>query len=460
MSIPVAENNQSSAGTSRTRESDLKYAWYVVFVLMVCLTLSFIDRQILSLLVGPIKRDLGVNDTAIGLLHGFWFALFYTFMGLPVGWLVDRYSRRAIIAWGVFFWSLMTSLCAVAGSFWSLSAARMGVGVGEATLGPAAMSLTSDYFPKEKLGGALSVYAMGIFIGSGLALIVGGAVVGAVAGMPAVTLPIIGEVASWRLTFLIVGAPGLLVGLLVFTVSEPLRRNLLRTNEGQASHLSPGAVLREMTVRWRSVAGVCVALSAQAACNYAFFSWAPEYFARIHGWGPRERGLTLGVMTLTAGIAGMYAGGKLCDRWVRQGIHEAPLKVGVVGAVWAGVFFGLAMCMPGLTWLLVLMVPAQFFLALPVGSSYAALQLIFPNQLRGQVAALLAFTISIGGQTLGPFLPGVFNDYLFHDGNMIGWSLALTVVLASIVSAAMFKATYQPYRTHYAWMRKLAQDAE
>src|SRR5262249_62235560 len=109
MSMPVAENNQAPAATSQTTDFRLNYAWYVVFVLMVCLTLSFIDRQILSLLVGPIKRDLGVNDTAIGLLHGFWFALFYTFMGLPVGWLVDRYSRRAIIAWGVFFWRLMTS---------------------------------------------------------------------------------------------------------------------------------------------------------------------------------------------------------------------------------------------------------------------------------------------------------------------------------------------------------------
>lgn len=445
---------------SQITEPDLKYAWYVVIVLMICLTLSFIDRQILSMLVDPIKRDLGVSDTRIGLLQGLAFALFYTFMGLPVGWVVDRYSRRGIIAVGVVFWSVMTALCAVAGNYWSLFAARMGVGVGEATLGPAAMSLSADYFPKEKLGGALSVYAMGIFIGSGLALIVGGSVTQAVAGMPAVTLPVIGEIASWRLTFLIVGLPGLLVGLLVYTIREPLRRNLLRTVEGQSSQLSLGEVWRELSLRWKSVVGVCVALSAQAACNYAIFAWAPTYFLRVHKWERATTGLTLGVMTLTVGIVGMYAGGKLCDRWIRQGVHEAPLKVGIIATVWAGVFFGLAMSMPDLRWLLVLMVPAQFFLALPVGSSYAALQLIFPNQLRGQVAALMAFTISLGGQTIGPFLPGFLNDHLFHDGNMIGWSLALTVVLASIVSAAIFRLTYQPYRTHYEWMRKLEQDAK
>ena len=453
MSIPVTETDRAPAGSAT--EPGLKYAWYVVFVLMICLTLSFIDRQILGLLVDPIKRDLGVSDTRIGVLQGLAFALFYTLMGLPVGWMVDRYSRRAIIVAGVVFWSVMTALCSVAGNYWSLFAARTGVGVGEATLGPSAMSLTTDYFPKDKLGSALSVYGMGIFIGSGVAMIVGGAVTQAVVGMPAITLPVIGEIASWRLTFLIVGAPGMLVGLLVYTVREPLRRNLLRTAEGQASRLSLDEARREVRLRWRSVAGACVALSAQAACNYAIFAWAPTYFQRVHKWERATIGLTLGMMTLTVGIVGMYAGGKLCDRWIRRGIREAPLKVGVVATVWAGVFFGLAMSMPDLMWLLALMIPAQFFLALPVGSSYAALQLIVPNQLRGQVSALLFFTISLGGQTIGPFLPGFLNDQVFHDENMIGWSLAITVVLASAVSAAFFRATYQPYRTHYEWMRKL-----
>jgi MFS family permease len=453
MSIPVAETDRAPAGPAT--EPGLKYAWYVVFVLMTCLTLSFIDRQILGLLVDPIRRDLGVSDTLIGVLQGLAFALFYTFMGLPVGWLVDRYSRRAIIVAGVVFWSAMTALCALAGDYRSLFAARTGVGVGEATLGPSAMSLTTDYFPKEKLGSALSLYGMGIFVGSGVAMIVGGAVTQAVVGMPAVTLPVIGEIASWRLTFLIVGLPGMLVGLLVYTAREPLRRNLLRTSEGKSTRLSLGEIWRELWLRRKSVAGLCVALSAQAACNYAIFAWAPTYFLRVHKWDRATTGLTLGVMILTAGIVGMYAGGKLCDRWVRRGIHEAPLKVGVVATVWAGVFFGLAMSMPDLTWLLVLMVPAQFFLALPVGSSYAAMQLIVPNQLRGQSAALLFFTISLGGQTIGPFLPGFLNDRVFHDGNMIGWSLAITVVLASAVSAAFFRAIYRPYRTHYEWMRKL-----
>ena len=208
MSTPGVETNQTSVDESKTSQPSLKYAWYVVIILMVCYTLSFIDRQILSLLVKPIQQDLGINDTEMGLLQGAAFGIFYTLLGLPMGWLADRISRRNLIAVGIFFWSLMTALCAVARSFGSLFFARMGVGVGEATLAPSAFSMISDYFPRERLGTALSVYSAGIFIGAGLALIVGGTVVSAVSNIPAITMPVLGTIASWRLTFLIVGLPG------------------------------------------------------------------------------------------------------------------------------------------------------------------------------------------------------------------------------------------------------------
>ncbi|HKX28489.1 MAG TPA: MFS transporter [Blastocatellia bacterium] len=452
MSIPVAESNQQLE--QPTKQPGLGYAWYVVIVLMVCYTLSFIDRQILSLLVAPIKRDLGISDTKIGLLQGLAFAVFYTLLGFPLGRIADRYSRRNLIAVGVFFWSLMTALCSVALSFWSLATARMGVGVGEATLGPSAFSMISDYFPKERLGGALSVYAMGIFIGSGLALIVGGTVVGKVSELPAVDLPLIGTIASWRLTFLIVGLPGLLIGLLVYTVREPLRQNLMRQTDGRVSQLHLREVLAQLARRWRSVVGVSLGLSSQAMCNYAMLAWAPTYFLRVHGWKPRDTGLVLGVMTLTVGCVGMYFGGKLCDRWQQRRISEAPLKVGVIATTTVGVLFTLMTVLPNLTWILVLLTCSQFFLAMPVGSSYAALQFIFPNQLRGQVSALLLFTINIGGLMLGPLLPGLFNDYLFRDENLVGASLALTIIMASVTAATLFRTTYRPYRAHYAMMHE------
>jgi MFS family permease len=434
----AAEAKPEISVDARPDDADLKYAWYVAIVLMICNTLSFIDRQILGLLVTPIKLELGISDTRIGLLQGLAFGIFYTLLGIPLGRIADRSSRRNLVAAGIFFWSLMTALCAGARSFWSLFAARMGVGVGEATLSPSAFSLLSDYFPKERLGTALSVFSMGIFFGSGLALIIGGLIIGAVG--------------SWRLTFLIVGLPGVLAALLALTIKEPTRKNLLRTSEGRASALGFAEVIEQLKLRWQSVVGICLGLSFQALCNYAQQAWLPTYFVRAHGWAPRQAGLTLGIISLITGLLGAYLGGVLCDRWQQRGKTDAALRVVVLATTCAGIFFSLAMATPSLNLQLAILVPAYFFLAMPIGSAYASLQLILPNQVRGQIGALQVFTLNLGGLILGPFLPGFFNDYLFKDPNMVGWSLALTVGMASLLSAVLFRATWSPYRRHYARM--------
>ena len=419
----------------KSENSNLNYAWYVAVVLMLCNTLSFIDRQILALLVTPIKAELGISDSSMGLLHGLAFGIFYTILGMPMGRIVDRGNRRNLVAGGIFFWSLATAACALAGRFSTLFLARMGVGVGEATLSPSAFSLLSDYFPKEKLGRALSVFSMGVFFGSGLALIVGGMV--------------IQRVGSWRTTFLIVGAPGLLAALLMFTIKEPIRKNLLGAS---ASKLSIGEVFAQVKMRWQSVAGICLAFAFQAMCNYAQQAWLATYFIRVHGWTPKETGFMLGIMSLVTGLLGAFSGGILCDYWQKRGKTDASLRVGVLATLCAGTFFSLAMAMDVLNWKIALLVPAFFFLAMPIGSSYAALQLILPNQVRGQVGALQVFTLNLFGLILGPFLPGFFNDYIFKDPKMVGISLAITVGAASLISASLFRLTYQSYRKHYAMM--------
>src|SRR5580658_3467026 len=175
-----------------TQPENLTYAWWVVFALTAIYMLSYTDRQILSLLVAPMKRDLGISDTRVGLLQGLAFGLFYTFMGLPLGRIADTRNRRNLIAAGVVLWSLFTSACSLARSFWTLFLARMGVGVGEASLSPAAYSLIADYFPREQLGVAISVFYMGIYLGTSLSLLVTGFIVDAVAHTPFVTLPLLG----------------------------------------------------------------------------------------------------------------------------------------------------------------------------------------------------------------------------------------------------------------------------
>ena len=425
------------------------YAWYVVGVLTLCYALSFMDRQILSLLVGPIKRDLHISDTRVGLLQGLAFALFYTLAGLPVGRLVDTSNRRNLIMAGVALWSAFTCACSIAQRFWSLFLARIGVGVGEAALNPAAFSMISDYVPKERLATAMSVFYLGAMMGSSVAFGVGGSIVELTSRIGIVSVPIIGPIASWRLTFLAVGAPGLLFALLVATIREPARRDLLRAVEGTVETLPFREIVRRLRMRWQSLAGISFGVAFQATCLYGFFSWTPTFFERVHGWTPGEAGRAVALVTLVFGCSGMLAGGALADRWHRNGVVDAPLRVGVLSAIVSGVLFPLALLTANASGVLLLMGPALFFSALPMGSSAAALQLVFPNQLRGIVSAIYLFIINMTGLSLGPLVPGLATDYLFRNEKMVGASLGLSIGAATVFMLAAFWATLAPYRAHY-----------
>jgi MFS family permease len=445
---PASAPSKSSNPPATT----LAYAWYVVIILTALYMLSFVDRTILSLLVGSIRRDLGISDTRIGLLQGLSFALFYTIMGLPLGRLADTRSRRNLIAAGVVVWSLFTSACSASKSFWSLFLTRIGVGVGEAGLSPAAYSLISDYFPPERLGVAISVYYMGVFLGSSLALLVGGVVVDTMTRIHTVTLPLLGTIASWRVTFLIVGLPGLLFALLVYTIKEPLRRNMLRSAQGEVARVTFAQSFGQMRIRWQSVGGISLAMVFQSMANYALISWGPTYFSRVHGWTAGQSGKALAAILLIAGCGGMYTGGRLSDRWQRRGLDEAPMRVMVLGAIGTILLLPIGTLLPDVRWTLALLYAGVFCLALPMGISAAALQRIFPNQVRGVVSALYLFVLNIGGLTLGPLLPGVFNDYLFHNGNMIGYSLSITMGGAAVLMLVTLLAAYRHYRRHYQLM--------
>ncbi len=436
----------------REGKSSSRYAWYVVLVLTGMYMFSFVDRQILALLVPSIKRDFAVSDTLIGLLQGFAFALFYTFMGLPLGRLVDTYNRRNVITASVMVWSFFTSLCAASRGYFSLFMTRIGVGVGEAGLSPAAYSLISDYFPKERIGTAISVYYFGLFLGQSLALLVGGYAVDALARTPTVTVPVLGTIASWRTTFLIVGLPGLLFALLALTIREPLRRNLLLTADGRPVRTSFKKAFVQMGLRWQSVIGISVGMIFQSTCNYAVSSWVPVYLPRIHGWTATQTGKTLALIMILFACTGMYLGGILSDRWQKKGIADGPIRVALISAVGIFVFLTPATILSDVRWTLALLAIGMFLMSLPMGTSVAALQLIFPNQVRGQVAALFLFFLNLGGQTMGPLVPGWLNDSVFHNERMLGTSLSITVGAASIVMFIVFWATLRPYRAHHAMM--------
>jgi MFS family permease len=434
--------------------------WYIVGVLSVCYTLSFVDRQIMGFLVAPIRRDLGISDTQIGLLGGLAFALFYTLVGIPMGVVADRLNRRNLIATGVVFWSAATAACALARTFSSLFAARVGVGIGEATLAPAAMSLVSDLFPKEKLASALGVYAMGIMIGSGLASIVGGLVVQLVTTRPEATLPLVGEIAAWRMAFLIVALPGVVVPWLLFTFREPARKGSLRAADGSLTNMRMNEIVRQINHRRMPVLLVSIGLGCNAMIGYAVAFWGPPLFLRVHGWTPANTGIGLGVVTIVCGCAGLWAGGRLCERLFASMRHDAPVIVAALGVALAGLFSSVASIMPTGTSTLMTMAPGLFFNGLPIGAAYAALQLIFPNQVRGVVSAVHVFLVNLLGLTLGPLLPGLLNDRLFRDGQQVGSSIALSALAAGIVGTISFLATRRAYSHHYAVTHSLGPAAD
>lgn len=428
-------------------------AWTAVTVLMVCYTFSFVDRLILAFLVTPLKHDLHLSDTQIGLLQGLAFAIFYSVLGVPFGLAADRVNRRNLVAAGVIAWSLMTGCGSLAKSFGTLALARMGVGVGEATLQPAAFSMIADYFPRERLSSALSVYSMGVQIGSGFALILGGFVVQTVSHMAPVALPWVGTVAPWRLTFLIVGAPGVFIVMLLARLREPLRRRLPVAAGAAEPRAGLRHALAELRARWRSTLGISVIMACQAMSNYAFGSWCPAFFERLHHWPKNQIGLVLGMLTIGCGCIGLTCGGRLSDTWLRKGMFEAPLRVGFVSLLGVACTLVPAMLVPSAALTVALLVPAVFFLALPIGSSFASIQMIFPNEVRGTVSAIMLLLLNLCGLSLGTLLPGLLNDRLFHDEQMLGQSIAITAAIASFTGLAAALLTFAPYRRDFARQR-------
>lgn len=435
------------------------YAWYVVGVLTAAYVLSFIDRQILNLLVPAIKADLALSDTQISLLQGIAFALFYTIMGIPIGRLADRSSRRMIIAVGVFTWGLMTAMCGLTRQFATLFAARMGVGVGEATLSPAAYSLIADYFPPDNVNRAISIYTGGSALGAGLAYIIGGSVIDLVSELGTLTLPLVGTLKPWQAAFVLVGIPGPILAVIMLSVREPVRRGVLPNPVTGRVQSVPIKEALAFLVRHRETYGAHFAgFSVIIMLAYALLAWTPTFFIRTYGWTPGEIGVAYGSIILVFFTAGIVGGGFMADVLRRKGNPDANIRIVMIGSL-AFVPFGvLAPLMPEAWLALLLVAPTSFFIGLPHGLGPAALQPITPNQLRAQVSALYLFTINLVGMGLGPLSVALVTDYVFGDPSYIHYSLASVSALVAPISALLLWRALKPYKRTFAeaeqgWMR-------
>jgi MFS family permease len=427
-------------------------AWYSVAVLMLMYIFSFIDRTTISLLVEPMKRDLQISDTQIGMLQGLAFALLYTFLGLPIARLSDRHSRRAIIAGGVFIWSIMATLCGLARTAVQLFIARVGVGVGEAALSPAAYSIITDSFPRSKLGGAFGVYNVGITIGAGTALLVGGIVVGAVSRAGATyTLPLFGPVHAWQMVFILTGAPGIVLPLLLLTFREPKRRGLLPTQAGNGQAAAPRKpALREvMSYAWqnREFYGLhFVAMAMLAMAGYATASWLPTALIRAYGVSAGQAGKVIGVSTILMNSSGMLLAGVLCDRLTKRGWKDAPIVVAAISACGIAVLSSFPPFMPTvpLVWVALFVAGITFNAYNGVGPM--AVNQVTPNQYRAQISAVYLFVVNALGLGVGPTLVPFVNDHLFHDPAKIRYSMVMVVFCSAAVALILLLKVRPIYR--------------
>ncbi len=422
------------------------YAWYVVIVLFFAYVVSFMDRQIMSLLIEPIKADLEISDTTISLLHGFAFAIFYTIVGIPLGRLADSRNRKGIIMIGISFWSLMTSLCGLAQNTLMLFLARIGVGIGEASLLPSSYSIISDYFPREKRGRAASVFSLGIFAGAGLAFIFGGVVVDFAARTVASGHSLISGMAPWKLTFILAGLPGILVVLLMITVREPVRREKLHQKAGSIPLADVVAYLRRY---WKAYFTIIVGTGCLSIATYGLFTWTPAYFIRVFDYTPRMIGITFGSIILITGTSGLLLGSYLADRIFSQGRITAHLDMIIVLTA-IGIFPAallMTVVTPGTA--LACLAVLLFCLSVHTGLSPAALQLITPNELRGQVIAIYMFVINLVGLGVGPMIIALITDRYYEDTLAVGKSMSITLSLALILGVLILVTGRLAYKKRH-----------
>lgn len=429
--------------SEKDNQKPLVYEWYVVGILMLAFVISFIDRQVITLLVAPIRRDLEISDTEISLVMGFAFAIFYVTMGVPIARLSDSRSRKSIIAVGMLLWSAATAMCGLARSFWQLFLARVGVGVGEATLTPAAYSMIADSFPAHKLGRAIAVYSTGVYVGAGLAGVLGGWAVQTISRAGAVDVPVFGTLHPWQLTFIVVSIPGLLlVAILGATVREPTRKNVQTDTGGKAIPFR--TVIEFMLLNKRTFGSIFVAYAFSGTAFYGYLSWIPEFIRRTHGWEIGKAGMLFGAIYAIFGTAGTLTGGWICDWMTERGYKDAAIRACTIFFAIATPFIILTPLMPTMQLVIPMMAMMAFTKSMQQAMTPVAIQLITPNEMRAQATSIFFVAAVFPAIAFGATSVAVLTDYVFGDDNAIRYSLAIVgavmMTLATLTLAYGLKA--------------------
>jgi MFS family permease len=411
-------------------------AWYALFIFIIAATLGFVDKSIIVLMVQPIRQSLLISDTGISLLQGLSFALIYSVLGIPSGYVVDKHRRREFLAAGVALWSVMTAMCGLATNFTELFAARVGVGIGEAVLMPAIFSMLADFFPPQTRGRAAGIFTISTFAGGQGAFIIGGYVLKTLHGQ-SVVWPFLGTLQAWQSAFVIVGLPGLLVALLVMTIKEPARqRGAVDDGSLDARGIEYG-LIAFLKSRWKLWATVFGAFSLTAFAAFALLSWLPTYFIRKFGLPASSAGVMIGFVVGPAGILGCVISGFISDYFRARKGDSGRFYVLILSFV---------ICIPCMAFLPFCPTPTValitcgifgLFNAMATASMPAVLQDLTPNRMRGKVTAVHLLLVSLVGMGLGPLAVALFTDRVFHDDAALPYSIGLVVVPGLVIALVL-----------------------
>ena len=419
----------------------------LLILLLIAYILSFIDRNIMSVLIGPIRQDFDISDFQYSLLHGFAFSMFYIALGLPIARWADRYPRLNIISIGVGLWSLMTCLCGFTKGFMSLFLTRIGVGVGEAALSPPAVSILSDIFTPEKLPKATAIYSLGITLGGGLAYILGSFIYNFFKAFAPIDLGFLGEMQAWQVTFIVVGVPGFLIALAIRLMPEPVRRNAAQA-DGQAAADVPSIreVGRYFANHWRIYLGIMGSMSLMSVLGYGVMAWYPEMLIRVYGVERSVAGGQFGVVFIIAGSVGALIGGWICSALIKKGMVDAPVRIILfVALLWGipsawGPLSGDAGTASLMAWFIVLFLNSYF------GVGVTAVSLVTPNEMRAQATAVLFFFCNLFGLAFGPTAVAILTDFIFGSDGALNLSLGFLPAIVLPPSLVLAYLALRPYR--------------
>ena len=401
------------------------YGWYVAFVLLVGLTFSFIDRQVLNLLVVPIQADLNITDTQISALQGLAFVMTYIGLCIPIGRLIDRFNRVLIMIGGILVWSVATITCGFSRNYMEMFISRLGVGAGEASIHPGAVSILGDYFGPDQVAKPLSVYMMGPYLGAGIAMIFGAQVLHWASGTDTIYFPILGEVSAWQLTFIVVGLPGFLIAGLFLTIREPPR---IGGNQNSNSVPPWTQIISHIRKNKTVYSAIIIGNSCLIIVLYGLQSWVPTMLLRVYDWDLIQAGRVYGLIALLAGSTGVLSGPFAVKMLEKKRYPAAPLKVGMISAAIAAFCFTILPFSNTVELALLCVAVASFFVTFPLAGTTSAIIVISPNEMRGVITGLYVVVTSIFGLVLGPTLVAVSTDYIFQDINAISKSLSLVAI--------------------------------